>query len=1121
MTQPTLAELLQSIGLDRYTPLFVDNEIDLPTLLVLSERDLEELGLPFGPRKRVLSEVAALQRLVPSDPAAVAPEPPQGESAAERRQLTVLFCDMVGFTELAGRLDPEVLHNVVRRYEDVCAVSVTRYEGYIFQRLGDGIVAFFGYPLAHEGEAERAIRAGLEIMAAIEELDAPEAGTLEARIGIASGMVMVSEGSAYGETMNLAARLQVVAQPSTVVVSSRVRRLAGGAFEYADLGERELKGIAQPARVYRVLGASVAAGRFEAATRSGVTPLVGREAEIEQLVERWRLTQEGGGCRVVLLAGEPGIGKSRTVSVLRERLRVDGAETIAFHCSPFGVNSAFHPIIAALERALTGERDDPPEVRLERLEALLIDEYNRPVADVPLIASILSLPYEERHGRSTLTPQERKAETIQAIVDLTGAMVQSGRRLLVVEDVHWADPTTLETLDALIAGVERLPLLVVLTHRPDFESRWSERPYVSKLDLARLTRPESEALVLAVSDGLALPEMLLEQIIEKTDGVPLFVEELTKSLLESGGVTIEGGRYAAAVADVSVPDTLRDSLMARLDRLGPAEEVAQIGAVIGREFTFELLAAVSDLPAAALAERVERLRESGLTFQRGSLPDAVFTFKHALVHEVAYDTLLRSRRKELHGTIAQTLERGWPETAETAPELLAHHYAAAGDDEVAVRYWERAGKLALERFALAEAVAHLSAGLALVERLPPGADRDRCELELRTLLGPPLVAVRGWAAPEVSDLLEPAISLARSLGRHQSYLPVLNGLWVHYMSAGRHAIAMEWAEELLETGVATGDDVLGLCGHRAAMTSNFWLGRLGEAVEHGHAITAAYDPERHWHIAALTNNDPLTADGIYRSQALWMLGNPDRAAALCDEKDEWARRRNHPFDLCFALTVGALTYDYRREPDRLLERVEEAERVGRTHRVPLMSEVMAQIMKGIAWLRAGRIDESVPQLEGSLSRLLATGHRAWVPYVRAVLGEALACRGDLEVGLACIQESLDQIEAQDERVHLAEVLRLQGWMLWQQGALDMAESTLRSAFEVARAQRTRSWELRTATTLAGVLDSRGDASGAFGVLEPVHDAFEEGSGTPDVADAALLLDRIRAKIVPTRPQEVT
>jgi class 3 adenylate cyclase len=1104
---PRLAEWLESIGLGHHAQLFADHEVDMATLLILSEDDLEQLGLPLGARRRLLGAAEAMPENTPPEP------------AGERRQLAVLFSDLVGFTELAGRLDPEELHDMIRRYEDVCAGSVSRYEGYVFQRVGDGIVAFFGYPLAHEGEAERAVRAGLDIVAAVQGLD------LQARVGIATGMVMVSSAdrSAFGETMNLASRLQAVAEPSTVAVSSRVHRIAGGAFEYADLGERALKGIEGRTRIYRVIGESAAEGRFEAARGARLTPLVGREAELQRLVDAWQESQTSARGHVLLLAGEPGIGKSRLVSALRERLATQGARAMAFHCSPFDTNSAFHPIAANIERALGISRDDSTDERLDRLESFVVRNHGRPATDVPLIASILPLPYEERYGPSNLTPQERKTETIRALVDLTEAIVRAERRLMIVEDVHWADPSTLETLDALLARVEDLPLLVLFTLRPDFETWWTERPYVHTFELTRLGRSESESLVSAVTGGRPLPDDLLEAIVEKTDGVPLFAEEVTKSLLESGALAIQNGRYAfvGAPGDASIPDTLRDSLMARLDRLGPAKEIAQIGAVVGREFSLELLAAVSSLPAAELARLVERLRASGLTFQEGSPPDAVFTFKHALVHDVAYDSLLRSRRKELHGAIAKALQERSPEIAETAPEQLARHYTAAGDHEDAIQLWVRAGEVALERFALTEAVAHLTTGLGLVEHLPPSPERDLLELEVRTLLVPPLVAVRGWAAPAVGDLLDPALRLARSLGQQQSYLPVLNGLWVHHMSAGRHRVALEWADELLTTGTATNDDDLLLSGHRAALTSNFWMGNLSESAAHGDAVAAAYDPERHRHIAAQTNNDPLTVAGVYRSQALWMLGFPDQAARLCDEKDELARRRGHPFDICFALTVGALVYDYRRDPARLLERAEEAERVGRRHRVPLMSEVIAQIVRGIALLRADRIEESVPQLEGSLASLLATGHRAWVPYIRAVHGEALARAGDLEAGLARVDEALVQIAAQDERVHLAEVLRLQGWMLSESGKTDEAERTLRSALAVAREQGTRSWELRVAITLAGLLEAKGDVSAALQLVKPVHASFDEGLDTPDLVDAASLIERLGGIIVPPREMEVT
>ena len=559
---------------------------------------------------------------------------------------------------------------------------------------------------------------------------------------------------------------------------------------------------------------------------------------------------------------------------------------------------------------------------------------------------------------------------------------------------------------------------------------------------------------------------------------------------------------------MSIPATLRDSLTARLDRLGPAKALAQIGAAIGREFSYELLAALEPMPEAVLAAGLAPLVESGLAFQSGIAPHAVYTFKHALVQDAAYDSMLKSRRQQLHQAIAATLEQRWPETADSAPELLAQHYTAAGREEAAVPYWRRAGEVALKRFALAEAVAHLQAGLALVERLPAGPARERAELELRTLLAPALVAVRGWAAPEVGGLLEPALALARSLRHRESYLPLLHGLWVHHMSAGRHAEAMGWAHELLAADSAADDDLLEICGHRAAMTSHFWMGHLDSAREHGDRIRALYDLERHRPIAALTNNDPLTADGSYRAQYVWTLGYPDQALALSDAKDELARRRGHPFDLAFALTVGALAWDYTGRPEELLRRAEEAAEVGREHGLPLMSEVMAEIVAGIAWLRAGRVEESVERLQRSLGDLLRTGHRAWVPYVRAVLGEALARAGDPAAGLRSVEESLEQVERQDERVHLPEILRLQGWILSLQGKAEDAERSLRAAIEVARAQGTRSWELRAATTLARLLAARGERGKARALLTPVYGWFTEGFDTRDLTEARTLIEEL-------------
>jgi class 3 adenylate cyclase/tetratricopeptide (TPR) repeat protein len=1098
-------EWLESVELAQYAKLFAENEVDFKTLEILTEADLKELGLPFGPRKRLLRALADLKGEDST--------PHTGMVAVgERRQLTVMFCDMVGFTELAGRVDPEVLQTVIGRYEDACAGCIERYDGYVFQRLGDGIVAFFGYPAAHEGEAERAIHAALEIVKALAALDIPDVGRLKVRIGIAAGVVVVTSGEkgAVGETMSLAARLQAVAEPGSVVVSEQVHRLAGGVFDYADLGALRLKGIAQPAQAYRVVGVSAAASRFDAAAQQGLTPLVGRDQELELLFERWGVAQGGSG-QVVLLSGEPGIGKSRIVSALRERLEAQGVEPIRYQCSPYAMNSAFYPSIDNLERTLRFSRDDLPAQKLDKLEALVVGRYGRPREDARFLATILSIPSEDRYGPSALTPRQQKDETTRALVDLTEAAARARPSIMLFEDAHWADPTSLDVLDILLGRVSGVPLLVVLTFRPEFQSRWHEMEHVREVPLSKFTRAQGSALVSRVTGGKALPPELLERILDKTDGVPLFVEELTKTILESGELRDAGDRYvyAGKAAGVTIPATLRDSLMARLDRVPAVKEIAQVGATIGREFSYELLTAVAPMGETRLNDGLLRLTDSGLATQRGAIPQAIYTFKHALVQDAAYDSLLKSRRLELHGEIARVLEERWPETKESEPELLARHYTEARLDDLAVPYWRRAGEVAVGRFALREAVAHLEKGLALVEARPAAPARDLTALELRTLLAPAVSALHGWASPEVSAMLRPAWTLAESLEHRKSYLPILHGLWVHTLTLGEHVDSMGWAEKLLASGDASNDPDLEICGHRAAMASLFWMGDLLGARRHGDRIRELYDADRHRNIAALTNSDPLTAEGYYRGQIEWMLGYPDRAARMSDEKDEHARRRNHPFDVGFALTVGAQVYDYRGEPDKLLARAEEAERYCREHRIPLMSEAMAQIVKGVAWLLAGRVADSLPQMREALSRLDRTGHRAWVLYVRAHIGEALALSGDIPGGLVLLEESIEQAERCAERVHLAEVLRLKGWMLDRQGKTADAESVLREAIALARRQQAKSWELRASTTLARMLAGRGECSEAKALLEPVYGWFTEGLDTKDLMEARGLLDGLR------------
>jgi class 3 adenylate cyclase/tetratricopeptide (TPR) repeat protein len=1070
------------------------------------------------------------RRIGASEPLPQSPIP-NTQSLAERRQLTVLFCDMVGFTELANRVDPEVLDGIVRSYEDACAVCVTRYEGYVFQRLGDGIVAFFGYPLAHEGEAERAIHAGLAIIESLAKLAVPEVGRLHVRIGIATGVVVVAGGEkgAVGETPNLAARLQGIAPVDGIVVSERVQRLAGGVFTYTDLGEQSLKGIAQPTRAYRIAGMSHAASRFDAATQAGLTPLVGRKHEIALLLERWQLAQEGEG-QVVLLSGEPGIGKSRILSALRERLEGQGAQALRFQCSPYYINSALYPIIDNFERALKFGRDESAESKLDKLEALIVTHYGRPLEDVRFIAAMLSIPCEDRYGALSMTPQKHKDETLRSLVDLTEAAARKHPTVLLFEDAHWADPTSLEVLDLLIDRVRTRPLLLVLTHRPEFPSRWSRHGHVTALNLSKLTRAQSGAIVSKLTRGQALPAPLLEQILAKTDGVPLFVEELTKTVLESG---FDVGARRAVPLPLAIPATLHDALMARLDRLGAAKEIAQIGAAIGREFSYELLAAVARTPTTDLDCALEQLTDSGLAFRRGTTPEATYTFKHALVQDAAYDSLLKSRRLELHATIARVLTETFPQTIVTEPELLAHHLTAAGQAAAAIGYWQQAGTLALKRLALNEAIAHLNQGMALIGTLPPSPERDGRELDLRTPLSTAWIARKGWSASEVWTSLHPALGLAKSLGRREALLPIYYGLATNRLTQGHVAESLDWANEALVTAEASGNPELLLVGHWMACITHYWWGNVSQSCAHGDSVLVLYDEEQHRHLADLMNMDPKTSVGVYASLGTWMLGYPDRAVQVLRANDAHARQRGHPFDLGFALILGSQVWDCRCEPAQMLARVEEAERLGRAHSLPFISDVLAQIWKGVAWLRAGRLAEGIPQLRGALETFNAHGNEISMPYYRAVLAEGLALSGNSESGLRLIEESLTQIARPgwEERCHLAEILRLKGWMLMQEGSrlqaeglrekmeeegsrpqaegwrekAKEAEACFLQSLDVARQQQAKSWELRTATSLARLWQQQGKQHEARTMLSAIYHWFTEGFDTKDLQEAKMLL----------------
>jgi hypothetical protein len=955
----------------------------------------------------------------------------------------------------------------------------------------------------------------LEIVHTVKRASSTE--HLSVRIGIATGPVVVGETAgtgdqsrlAVGSTPNLAARLQGLATADQIVIAASTRRLVGNAFELTDLGEHDLKGLAEPVHAWRVERTLVTESRFDAHRGdSTLTPLVGREVEVDLLLSRWSQARDGEG-QVVLLSGEPGIGKSRILSSLRERLEVQGVQALRFQCSPYYINSPFWPFIDNFERMLKFAREETTDSKLDKLEALIVTHYGRPLADVRFVASILSIPCEARYGALPMTPQKHKDETLRALVDLTEATTRLQRSVFLFEDAHWADPTTLEVLDLLIDRVKNVPLLVVLTHRPEFQSRWSEQGHVGALNLSKLTRTQSATMISALAGGKALPPALLEQILTRTDGVPLFVEELTKSILESGELkeAADHYEYGGSAHPITIPATLRDSLMARLDRFMPVKEIAQIGAAIGREFSHELVAAVAPLAPAQLDDSLARLTESGLAFRRGTPPDAVYTFKHALVQDAAYDSLLKSRRQELHVKIARVIEARFPNIKTTEPEVLAHHLTAAGLTEAAIPLWQSAGELALRRMAPTEAISHLDRGLELVSTLPHSSGRDASELGLRTHLGTAWFALRGWATPEITTSLHPALALAKSLERNDALAAIFWGLTVNVLNQGRVAESLPWVVDVLDVANASGDIDLLITGHALACNCHFWSGDCTKVLEHADKVLDLYDDEKHHHLAAILNHDPKTLTVVFASICTWILGYPDRAYRLSDEKEAHARRRGHPFDLGFALTVGPHQFDRSCKFDDLRKRAEECERLGRENSLPVLWAMIAPLSYALAVTREGNVAEGITPIKDSIAFWEATGGKVNLPPMKGFLAESMALTGDLDNAQQLIDEAIAQIErlGWEERLHYAEILRLKGWMLSLKGDLEGAERNFLASLGWARRQQAKMWELRTSTSLARLWQSQGKCQDAYELLAPVYGWFTEGFDTKDLQDAKSLL----------------
>jgi class 3 adenylate cyclase/predicted ATPase len=1092
-----VAEWLQSLGMQQYEAAFHDNAIDAAILPELTADDLKELGVNLvGHRRRLLAAIAALR----SDVVPV-PEPATTASTAERRQLTVMFCDLVGSTELSTRLDPEDMREIIAGYHRAVADVVRGFDGFVAKYMGDGVLVYFGYPRAHEDDAERAVRAGLDVIDAVGRL-AVKSVELQARIGIATGLVVVGdligEGSAQeqsvvGETPNLAARLQALAEPETVVIAAGTRRLVGDLFEYRDLGPVEVRGIAGPVPAWQVLHPSAVASRFEALRGSALSTLVGRDEEIDLLLRRWARAKIGDG-QVVLISGEPGIGKSRITAALVERLQAEPHLCVRYFCSPYHQDSALHPFTDQFGRTAGFTRDDPPTSRLEKLEALLARSAP-PEGDVALLADLMSLPASEHHPLPNLSSQRKKELILEALIRRLEGLAHRQPVVVVFEDAHWIDPTSRELLDLTIERIASLPVLLIVTFRPEFQPPWTGEPQVTMLALNRLDRRDRAALVTQIAGGEALPNEIIDQIVDRTDGVPLFVEELTKSVLE-GGVTFR------------IPTSLHDSLMARLDRLGSVKLVAQIGAAIGREFSYTLLSVVSRLRDNELQTALARLVDSELVFQRGTPPDAIYSFKHALVQDAAHGSLLRNARQQLHAQIAEALQTHSPELRDSQLELFAQHYAEAGLVEKSIAYWGKAGHSSAARSAMAEAVAQYRKALDQLALLPETPERQQRELEFCSALGAALRFVKGQAAPETGHAFARARELWEQLGSPIEYLHVPYGQSRYHGYRGEFDLAARLDEDLLYLSHQRNDSGGLVLAHQACGSDQMLAGRFALSRSHYEEALALYDPKSHRLLAHQTGSHPQVVAQAYLGFVLFCLGLPDQAVARTSAAIVEARRLSHPPSLASSLMVGAMLFSLIGDNAALDEHAEELAAVATEHGVPWWRTV-GTIYRG--WVKAtnGDVAEGIWLLRSGSAAYHATGAEMWMPYYTALVGSACEIAGQVEEGLALLSEAVDAGERTGELWLKAELYQHKGRLLLRQGHPEAAEELYRKALSIAKEQHAKLWELRATVSLARLHRDQGRRAEARDLLARVYSWFTEGFDTPDLKKAKALLDELR------------
>ncbi len=1114
MPRPTtdIAEWLGRQGLGQYAQTFAENHIDYSVLPDLTEDDLEKLGISLGHRKKLLRAIDAVwgtrqarDTTKVARTGAEATSPVQHREA-EFRQITVMFCDLVGSTQLSEKLDPEDLQKIIDSYRRECSTAIRRYGGEVARYLGDGVLAFFGWPYAHEDDAPRAVHAALEIVSVVTKIS--ESVTLACRVGVCSGPVVVGEirnstaswsMDAVGETPNIAARLQTLAEPDTVLISESTRRLVSATFDLQSLGPQALKGITEPVRAYRVLAAKSAGSRFEAAHAGTLTPLVGRSSELRLLLDRWEKVKEGDG-QVILLSGIPGVGKSRLLHELKSHVEEEPHILLHHQCSPYHNQSAFHPVIEQIEQAAHLIAREADADKITKLQAYLPRSTNSSIEPLLLIANLISISTENQQHLSELTPQQIKNRTISTLVEMLLAFSVQRPTLCIFEDAHWLDASTLELLELMISRIAHARVLLIVSSRPEFRPTWLAHANVSTHSLTRLSQAEVRTMIRDLLRGGNMPQKLVDQIIEKADGVPLFIEELTSSTLSAPLRETLG--HTEQPASLRVPETLSDALMERLDRAAPSRRVAQIAAVIGREFSDDLLSAAARIDEEDMQSALSLLEQADIIYRVGISPFVRFAFKHVLLRDAIYDSLLKSKRQQIHADIAAILVHDFPKLVENQPEVLALHYQEASNHQMAIRYWFESGQRALAHSANVEAIANFRKALQLLNALPETPERIKQEIDIQLALGIPLIAVRGYTAAETREAFSRARTLCLRLGDIPEYFQALFGLWGNHWMCGKNDEALRMADEFLSRSRALSDPVLLMVANRVMGSTLLTLGDFQSSASHFEETIRLSTGREERPLYNLYMVGPRAASLLLLSWDLWILGYPDQALSRVSEALASGKDLGHPYTVAFAHYMTSVVHLLRGDAAHALESAERSFEMSQEQRFSLYA-ILSRISRGRAIGELGRLGEARVELTQGIDEARRNGVGVMLPLMDSWLADVHTKTGENEYALSFVERALTNIGDVTGRSWEAELHRQRAQILLalDPSKLREAESHLQKSIEVARGQSAKSLELRAATNLAELWRTQGRPDEARALLEPICHWFNEGAETADLKQA--------------------